>query len=115
MIRHYLASAVGNILKAPFTTVANVLTLALGLTCFLAAFGIVTFWRGADTYHQGAERIAFISYSMNPRSATAPRMMNQVAPPVLEKFLRQDFPEFESVSRAISSQEAALAAGGQKI
>ncbi|HEV7691652.1 MAG TPA: ABC transporter permease [Hyphomonadaceae bacterium] len=115
MIRHYLASAVGNILKAPFTTAANVLTLALGLTCFLAAFSIVTFWRGADTYHQGAERIAFISYSMNPPNATGPRMMNQVAPPVLERFLRQDFPEFEAVSRAISSQEAALAAGGQKI
>jgi putative ABC transport system permease protein len=115
MIRHFLASAFANILRTPFTTAANVLTLALGLVCFLGAFGIVTFWRGADTYHQGADRIAFISYSINPLNATEPGVMNQVAPPALERFLREDFPEFEFISRALATQESALAAGDQKI
>lgn len=115
MIRHYLASAFGNVLKTPFTTVANVLTLALGLTCFLAAFGIVTFWRGADTYHQGADRIAFVSFSINAPGATEPRMMNQVTPPAFERFLRQDFPEIEYISRAFATTESALAADDQKI
>ncbi len=115
MIGHYLASAFANIVRTPFTTAANILTLALGLVCFFGAFGIVTFWRGADTYHQGAERIAFISYSINPLNATEPRVMNQVAPPALERFLRQDFPEFEFISRVVSSPESALAAGDQKI
>jgi putative ABC transport system permease protein len=115
MIRHYLASAFASVARTPFTTGANILTLALGLVCFLGAFGIVTFWRGADTYHHGADRIAFISYSINARNATEPRMMNQVAPPALERFLRQDFPEFEFISRAVSSPESALAAGDQKI
>jgi putative ABC transport system permease protein len=115
VIRHVLASAFVAVLRTPFTTAANVFTLALGLVCFLTAFGVVTFWRKADQYHQGAERIAFISYSVNPPNATEPRVMNQVAPPALERFLRQDFPEIELISRAVSSQDSALAAGDQKI
>jgi putative ABC transport system permease protein len=115
MIRHYFASAFANIGRTPFTTAANILTLALGLVCFLGAFGIVTFWRSADTYHHGADRIAFISFSINSPGATEPRMMNQVTPPAFERLLRQDFPEIEYISRAFATSESALAADDQKI
>src|SRR5690606_9936052 len=56
MIGHYLRSALAKFRKTPFTTGANVLTLALGLSCFIAAWGVASWWASADHYHRGAER-----------------------------------------------------------
>jgi hypothetical protein len=56
VIRHFFSSAFASIGRAPFTTAANILTLALGLACFIAAFGIATYWRSADGYHEKANR-----------------------------------------------------------
>jgi putative ABC transport system permease protein len=60
MLAHYLAFAFARLARAPFAATANVLTLALGLACFIAAYGIATYWRSGDAYHPGAERIYYI-------------------------------------------------------
>ena len=43
MIAHYLAVAFASFRQAPFATAANVLTLALGLACFVATYGAASF------------------------------------------------------------------------
>lgn len=115
MIRHYLQAALANIGRTPFTTAANILTLALGLVCFLAAYGIVTYWTAADSYHRDADRIGFVSLSVNAPNATRPTLMNQVASPALARPLKEDFPEIETVVRLDSAFNTALAAGDRKI
>ncbi|HVY88457.1 MAG TPA: ABC transporter permease [Hyphomonadaceae bacterium] len=114
MLRHHLQSAFANITRTPFTTAANILALALGLICFLAAHGIVTYWQSADKYHHDSDRIAFISYSINAPGATKPRMMNQWATPAMAPYLKQDFPDFAYVARANVTYNVAMAAGDKK-
>jgi putative ABC transport system permease protein len=65
MIGHYLASALAKFRKAPFTTAANVFTLALGLACFIAAYGVASYWRSGDSHHPGAERLYYIEQSLS--------------------------------------------------
>jgi putative ABC transport system permease protein len=60
MLAHYLAFALARLARAPFAATANVLTLVLGLACFIAAYGIATYWRSGDAHHPGAERTYYI-------------------------------------------------------
>ena len=48
MLRHILISAFSGIQRAPFTAAANILTLAIGLACFLGAFGASIYWSSGD-------------------------------------------------------------------
>lgn len=115
MIGHYLKSAFAKFRSTPFTTAANVLTLALGLACFIAAYGIATYWRNADSYHHRADDIYFLSESINAPGATAPQRMNQIASHSIAQYLPEDFPEIESVARARSAFDLAVAAGDRKM
>jgi putative ABC transport system permease protein len=114
MLAHYLAVALAKFRKTPIATAANVLTLALGLASFIAAYGIASYWRSADDYHPNADRLVFISQSINAAGAAAPRMMNQIASPTLARYLEADFPEIETVARALDVVDVALAAGERK-
>jgi putative ABC transport system permease protein len=121
MIRHYLVVALAKLRRAPFTTAANVLTLALGLACFIAAYGIATYWRSADGYHHDTDRIFLIGQinrfvsqgagSGQPRQA-AP--LNAMSSWNLAPALRQDFPEIEHVARAYGELETPVAAAEKK-
>jgi putative ABC transport system permease protein len=114
MLAHYLAVALAKFRKTPFTTAANVLTLALGLASFIAAYGIASYWRSADGYHPSADKLVFISESINAPGAAAPRMMNQIASPTIARYLEQDFPEIDIVARALDVVAVAVAAGERK-
>ena len=48
MLGHYLLTAVLNAKRAPFTTAAKILSLALGLTAVIAAIGIIASLNDAD-------------------------------------------------------------------
>ena len=43
MLKHYFAVALRNVRSAPLVFAMNVLTLALGLACFVTAYAFVTF------------------------------------------------------------------------
>ncbi len=104
MLSHYLRSALARFRKTPFTTGANILTLALGLACFIAAYGIAEWWRGADHYHPAADRI-FVVGQTNRIIQGGPSGSQPVAVPQaistwnLARYLRTDFPELEQVAR----------------
>ena len=57
MIRNYIIVALRNIWKNLNYTVINVLGLALGITCSLILFLLITFLTSFDDYHIHANRI----------------------------------------------------------
>jgi putative ABC transport system permease protein len=114
MFRNYLGPAFARIAKAPFTSIANILTLALGLACFIAAFGIATYWQSADSYHAKSKQTYVVGQSNT--FANQPAMpLNAMSTWLLAKYLRQDFPELQYAVRARGNTEMAVAAGANKL
>jgi putative ABC transport system permease protein len=117
MLAHYLAAALAKFRKAPVTTAANVLTLALGLACFIAAYGIATYWRSADGYHQNAERIFVVGQNLAAPGEAAPTFVSTSSTPTLARYLELDIPEVETAARvmALSANDAiAVTAGAER-
>jgi putative ABC transport system permease protein len=115
MIGHYLTTALSSFRKTPFTTAANVLTLALGLACFIAAFGIATYWTSADRYHEGAERTFVLGQGFELGNGAADIPINPYATAAAANYLPGDFPEVERVARAHPMPKLAAAAGERKV
>lgn len=113
MIRNFLIPAFFRIAKTPFTSAANILTLALGLACFIAAFGIANYWRSADGYHDKGPRTFFISQSNTAKGQPA-MPQSLMSTTHAAGALLQDFPEIEHVARIVSTPEVAAAAGSNK-
>src|SRR5689334_4540101 len=104
MIGHYLAMALAKFRKAPFTTFANIVTLAMGLACFIAAWGIATWWQSADGYHSRADRTVMASALFRPvNGEKTPISMR--TPVAVASMLRQSFPEVETVARVFAQED----------
>ncbi|HEV7691648.1 MAG TPA: ABC transporter permease [Hyphomonadaceae bacterium] len=114
MFRNYIGPAFARIARAPFTSAANILTLALGLACFIAAFGIATYWQSADSYHAQAGRI-FVLGQSNTLKGQAPNPISSTSSVTLAKYLKQDFPEIEHIARATQTPDVAVAAGDTRL
>ncbi len=111
MIRHFLASAFASILRTPFITSANILTLALGLASFIAAFGIATYWRSADGYHEKADRTYVIGQGFKAPGEEAEGILNTDSSATITRYLPGDTPEIEHIARATPQRNVAVGAG----
>lgn len=114
MLRHFLSSALANIVRTPLTTGANILTLALGLACFIAAYGIATYWRSADSYHAAASRTFVLGQGYREPGAAANGVLNTSASATIARYLPGDVPEVERVVRAASSPDSSITAGSTR-
>ena len=118
MIAHYLTMAFASFRRAPFATAANVVTLALGLACFIAAYGIATYWRSADWYHQDAGRLFVVGQSIVPAAEPPTDFVVNVSTPALARYLTIDAPEVEIAARAMAlsdGSEVAVTAGDRQM
>jgi putative ABC transport system permease protein len=113
MIRHFLASAFANIFRSPLTAAASILTLALGLACFIAAYGIASYWRAADGYQPNAERTVLIGHTWTYRDGDGPQQSTMTSHNVAS-FLSTDFPEIRKIARAITDRDIPAAAGANR-
>ncbi len=119
MIRHYLSSAFASIVRTPFTTVANILALALGLACFLGAYGTSVYWSSGDAYQKDAARTFVVGMKIDMK-AGGPNLgagFGQLGLPstsTLARYLRQDIPEISNVARTSLPVEAAVSTGATK-
>jgi hypothetical protein len=95
VIRHYFASALTRFRKSPFTTAANILTLALGLACFVAAYGIATYWRSGDSHHPDADRLVYIEHILSGEPFGDHGITNLIR----AASLREEVSELEAVAR----------------
>jgi putative ABC transport system permease protein len=109
MISHYLSSALAQVRRTPFTSLASIFTLALGLACFVAAYGIATYWASGDTHHPGAERLVYVC------AGCAGGRPGEVESPLrLAAELRRDIADLEVAGRIAPAFEVPVAAGANK-
>lgn len=112
MLRHYVVVALRILRRSPFTAAANILTLSVGLVCFLTAYAYSTFWMLAERGFHGADRIYVLSMSTRFRGADVDRS-GQLVPVALVELLKTDFPEIETLARAmvINRQRTSVSTG----
>ena len=103
MLKHYLVVAWLNVRRNPVAALINVLTLALGLVCFIAAASITGYWSRADQQFAKASRTFVMTSEW--RLTDGSEMSSGVALPLtnhqLASYLKSDFPQIEAAARAI--------------
>ncbi len=100
MLGHYLLVALRNFLRAPFVTLVNALTLALGLVCFLTAYGIVGFWERSEQHFANSSRTSVITTNVTPRVGGGGGGAGPRSNPYVAQYLKTDFPQVDSIARA---------------
>ena len=100
MFEHYLTVALRNFRRAPVATGINVLALALGLTCFVVAYAVVQYWGHAEQGFAKADRTYAITRDMRLKDGSVATGMGPSTTELYAKYLKLDFPEFETVARA---------------
>jgi putative ABC transport system permease protein len=114
MLGHYLAIALRNLRRAPFTAAINVATLALGLVAFVAAYAVVAYWRNSDGHFATADRTYVITASLALRDGSISTGTMPQTNELYAKYLRVDFPEIEKIARANPwNQQASITADGR--
>ena len=96
LIHHYLLTALRHFRQHKLTTGINVMCLALGLMCFMLAWGTVTWFEQRDRYHARADRTYFVSWNAAADRNAPPDM---TGPFLLAPALSARFPQLEAVAR----------------
>jgi putative ABC transport system permease protein len=116
MFAHYVAVALRNIRTAPFTSAVNVLTLAVGLVCFVTAYAAGTFWSSAEQQFRNADSVHVLTVSVRNRDSGAGNgfgIQNATATPsVAAEALKGDFPAIAKIARAVIIDRKTMVANG---
>jgi len=112
MIKHYLLVAFRNFRRTPVIAAVNVLTLSLGLICFVAAYAIVSYWNHAETGFARAERTYVMSSDLTLRDGSVATGEMARSPDFLADYLKTDFPQLEAVARARTGADIAVTVDG---
>ena len=99
MIAHYLKTALRQLRREPVSTLISVLTLALGLVCFITAYAVIAYWQQGDSHFTKADRTYVITATLDfeeagIRTGTFANTTEHYA-----QYLRAEFPELETVAR----------------
>ncbi|HET7133710.1 MAG TPA: ABC transporter permease, partial [Gammaproteobacteria bacterium] len=111
MLRHYLAVALRNLRGAPVASAINVVTLAVGLVCFVTAYAFVHFWGTAEQFFPKAGDIYVLTATVKNRDNGSGFTNFTRAPEPAADNLRTDYPAVK-VSQALVIDRATMVAGG---
>jgi putative ABC transport system permease protein len=100
MLGHYVAIALRNLRRAPFTAAINVATLSLGLIAFVAAYAVVAFWSHSDRHFANVARTYVVTASLALRDGSISTGNMPQTNDLYQRYLRLEFPEFEAIARA---------------
>ena len=115
MLGHYIAIALRNLRRAPFTALINVATLALGLVAFVAAYAVVAYWSHSDRHFANAGRTYVITASLALRDGSISTGNMPQTNDLYQKYMRLEFPEFQAIARANPwSKTASVTADGRR-
>lgn len=108
MYAHYLTLTLRNLRKTPITALVNVLTLAVGLTCFATAYAVSWHWMKYDDHYAGSGRVYAITASLEfndgeIRTGEWPFTNEFFAP-----YIETEFPELEAVVRAYKFSDVSV-------
>ena len=114
MLRHYLAIALRNLRASPLASAMNVVTLALGIACFVIAYAFVLFWSTADRQFKDSDRIAVFTMSLALKGDQFSYEGDPRLPAVAAKYLKEDFPAIEKLARATGIGPNIMIANGER-
>jgi putative ABC transport system permease protein len=113
MLRHYLIVALRAFRRAPFLTLVKLLVLGLGLSCFVMAYSLFTYWRSAEGAFAKADR----TYIMTTRIRLSDGSDTGAVPRLDQSFFEKmqlAFPDFETLARARAAGLMPVSAGAEK-
>jgi putative ABC transport system permease protein len=114
MLKHYLAVALRNLRASPLASTMNVVTLALGIACFVIAYAFVLFWSTAERQFANADRIAVFTMSLKLKGDQFSYEGDPRLPAIAAKYLKEDFPAIEKIARAAGIGENTMIASGER-
>ena len=114
MFLHYVDVALRNIRRAPLASAVSVVTLAIGLVCFVTAYAFVTFWGAADQHFRNADDIHVLTVSVRNHDSNAGMGLQNATrvPDVAAEFLQNDYPAIHEIARAVVIDRATMVASG---
>jgi putative ABC transport system permease protein len=115
MLTHYLRVVLRGFGRAPLLSAINVVTLALGLVCFLAAYGAVGFWDRAERHFANATRTFVVSTNITLSGATPTAGGTTESNPHVAQYLAADFPDVEAAARVRRATTPELVANGDRV
>lgn len=112
MIRNYLLTALRSIRRSATYTFINVTGLALGITCAILIFSLVTYHLSFDNFHHEGDRIyRFVTEEHRDQITHAPSV-----PPAFGKAFREDYSFGEKVVRVCNANtQIAIEADGKMV
>jgi putative ABC transport system permease protein len=112
MIRNYLLTALRSIQRSATYTFINVTGLALGITCAILIFSIVSYHLSFDNFHQNADRIyRFVTEEHRDKID-----YDASVPPAFGKAFREDYTFGEKVARVCrANAQIAIESGGNVV
>jgi putative ABC transport system permease protein len=114
MVSHYLAVALRNVRRTPLASAVNLLTLAVGLMCFVTAYAFVTFWGAAERHFPKAGDVRVLTMTNLGREGGPGRENGTTVPDIAAELLRTDYPAISKIARAvIIDRQTAVAGGGR--
>src|SRR6185436_6491096 len=115
MIRHYLLVTVRKLRAQPGASLANLATLAIGLTCFLAAYGTTVFFLSGDAQRVRAPRVVVIAQRFDGPGGAPSNATPLLSSGTLAKYLEEDVPSVGAIARAVGVFDVALVADERKL
>ena len=111
MLVHCLTLSLRDFQRAPVPAVLNVLTLSLGLVCFIWIYVFVQYWLLGDGSFENSDRTYVITTTMENREGgvllgTFPTTTIHHA-----RYLKAEFPELEAVARSAPARDTSASTG----
>jgi putative ABC transport system permease protein len=104
MLKSYLKLAFRNITRSASYSLVNISGLALGITCALLIFSLVSYHFNFDNFHSHADRIyRFVTEQHRDRISYAGSV-----PPAFGKTFRDDYTFGEKVARLFTTRDALI-------
>ena len=113
MLGQFFMGALKHYLRAPIITAVNIIGLALGIACFLVAWGLSSNWQQSDSHFANSDRI-FVLTQQFQTNKNIPRGNPYSATPAA-RYLREDVPELEAVGRISDGSDSEIAYEGKSI
>ncbi|HEX5049053.1 MAG TPA: ABC transporter permease [Gammaproteobacteria bacterium] len=101
MFGHYFTVGMRTIRGAPFASLVNLLTLAVGLICFVTAYAFVTFWGAAEQGFAKASDVHVLTVTNKNLEDGSGRENATVVPDIAAGLLRSDYPAIAKIARAV--------------
>jgi putative ABC transport system permease protein len=111
MLRHYLVSALRRFARRKLYSAVSVIVLALGVTCFVAAYLFADYLRHYDRGFPNAERIYYVAESIRSRQFGIDLRLNAFSALPLADQMRLDMPELARVARVFRGPRSIVVDG----